>query len=319
MKKKYLIIFLALVLVFVLVSFLVFKIGKRNNADNNAESIDKSVLTPTTLNQASTTDQTSTSANQDSTTANQDSTTADKASTTPSSNIAGDEKPVDIEAVNKKIAAYRPEIAGEKLGSFSEIAAKGDMSACESLAAGEADNCKYYFSVYKNEDGFCGDIETESLKSDCYKKLISENLADKIEICRQTSDVAVKGDCLKSVFWGNETTDSCAMFTDSAVRQICADAVNLKNILADNENNCLKIKDSSLKTLCDQHFIPGDFDKDGLPDADEDRIGTNPYSDDTDGDGYKDKSEIDQGYNPCGAGAMPSAEKLLEACAALKK
>jgi len=41
-----------------------------------------------------------------------------------------------------------------------------------------------------------------------------------------------------------------------------------------------------------------DSDNDGLSDADEKKYGTNIYKSDTDGDGYTDKEEIDNGYDP---------------------
>ena len=41
-----------------------------------------------------------------------------------------------------------------------------------------------------------------------------------------------------------------------------------------------------------------DNDKDGIPDVEEIRLGTNLLSPDTDGDGYLDKDEIEHGYDP---------------------
>lgn len=41
-----------------------------------------------------------------------------------------------------------------------------------------------------------------------------------------------------------------------------------------------------------------DFDRDGLSDADEARLGTDPLLVDTDGDGYSDKEEVDTGHDP---------------------
>jgi hypothetical protein len=41
-----------------------------------------------------------------------------------------------------------------------------------------------------------------------------------------------------------------------------------------------------------------DSDYDGLSDDIEKKLGTDPFKDDTDGDGYKDGEEIDHGYNP---------------------
>lgn len=45
-----------------------------------------------------------------------------------------------------------------------------------------------------------------------------------------------------------------------------------------------------------------DYDKDGLKNSEEYEFGTNPRNDDTDSDGYPDKVEIGNGYNPTGAG-----------------
>lgn len=41
-----------------------------------------------------------------------------------------------------------------------------------------------------------------------------------------------------------------------------------------------------------------DSDSDGISDAQEIQLGTNPFQSDTDGDGYLDKQEIDAGYDP---------------------
>ncbi len=43
-----------------------------------------------------------------------------------------------------------------------------------------------------------------------------------------------------------------------------------------------------------------DSDKDGLPDAFEDAIGTNKNNSDTDNDGFNDKEELEKNYNPSG-------------------
>jgi len=47
-----------------------------------------------------------------------------------------------------------------------------------------------------------------------------------------------------------------------------------------------------------------DSDNDGLPDALEVAIGTNPNNPDSDGDSYSDYEEILNGYNPLGTGKI---------------
>jgi len=47
-----------------------------------------------------------------------------------------------------------------------------------------------------------------------------------------------------------------------------------------------------------------DSDNDGLTDAQEKVLGTDPHNPDTDGDGYLDGAEVKSGYNPLGAGKL---------------
>ena len=56
-----------------------------------------------------------------------------------------------------------------------------------------------------------------------------------------------------------------------------------------------------------------DSDKDGLTDAQEALLGTNPLNADTDGDGYLDGAEVKSGYNPLGAGKLTEEQKAIVA------
>jgi hypothetical protein len=47
-----------------------------------------------------------------------------------------------------------------------------------------------------------------------------------------------------------------------------------------------------------------DTDDDGLTDELETLFGTDPANPDTDGDGYKDGEEVENGYNPLGEGKL---------------
>ena len=300
MKRKIIIIFSVLVFLAILIYFAVILIGKNTEKKNNTQDINKPAEISTS-------------------TEGLVSASSTSATSSPEENIATSSQPiVGVEAVNEKFLEYLPKTSSEQLNSFSGIAANGNMSGCEKLSAAEVDNCKYYFSLYVNNHLACGDIETNALKLKCYKQLILENLTDKISRCNQENVPDSKVNCLDGVFWGIENLDECSFFADKSVNQLCLDSLNLRSASAKN-NNCSKIKDTILKTFCDQYVTPGDFDKDGLSDAEELKIGTNPYAADTDGDGYSDKDEVDKGYNPCGEGLMPTPAKLLEACAALKK
>jgi hypothetical protein len=56
-----------------------------------------------------------------------------------------------------------------------------------------------------------------------------------------------------------------------------------------------------------------DTDSDGIPDALEKLLGTDPDKSDTDGDGYSDKTEILSGYDPLGPGKAVADKKILAA------
>ena len=47
-----------------------------------------------------------------------------------------------------------------------------------------------------------------------------------------------------------------------------------------------------------------DDDGDGLANQEEEKFNTDPQDPDTDGDGYPDKKEIQEGYNPTGEGKL---------------
>ena len=53
--------------------------------------------------------------------------------------------------------------------------------------------------------------------------------------------------------------------------------------------------------------MAGDSDNDGLDDVAESAFGTNQYMIDTDGDGYSDLQEIQNGYNPSGDGQLEAS------------
>jgi hypothetical protein len=55
-----------------------------------------------------------------------------------------------------------------------------------------------------------------------------------------------------------------------------------------------------------------DSDNDGLADVEEVALGTNPLLADTDGDTYSDKTEVDNSYNPLGAGDISQDPNIIK-------
>ena len=54
----------------------------------------------------------------------------------------------------------------------------------------------------------------------------------------------------------------------------------------------------------EEEYVNIDPDNDGLTNTDEEFYGTDPLNPDSDGDGYTDGAEVENGYNPLGQGAL---------------
>lgn len=254
---------------------------------------------------------------------NQETETSDVSSKNSlSENLNGDDSNLqaqpaiekDINSIDQLVNKKFPETDLAQLNSFLEIAVSGSMKDCEVLSENE-DKCKYYFSIYTGNSGFCGDINDKTIQFDCYKELILKDISTRFAECKNKEIVVVKVNCFRDLFWAIDKNESCNIFSDQEINQYCLDSINLKNAIAHGQKNCSLISDLSFKNFCEQFFAVGDFDNDGLSDAEEARIGTNPYLSNTDNDDYNDKEEIERGYNPCGEGKLPAIDKLSVLCA----
>lgn len=92
-----------------------------------------------------------------------------------------------------------------------------------------------------------------------------------------------------------------------------AEAVTLDQLLTPTTTPTVtpSIKPTATPSLTPPPDPNLDRDSDGLPDFLETTYGTDPLKADTDGDGYKDGSEICDGYTPLGAGLMPDSMKAF--------
>lgn len=239
-------------------------------------------------------------------------------SITPNIILPVNQSPPDIKEFNQIFLDKNPSIGIKELSSFSEVLVNGSMGDCETLTAG-ADECKYYFATYYNDDGKCGDIEDGNSRFTCYKKLISNNLDSKFQLCNQKDIVDNKINCFNNIFWAITTTEACDLFVNDFIKQNCLDIVNLKKAINNDDKFCVAIENPEFREYCNSFFAQGDFDRDGLLDSQELVIGTDPYNNDTDNDGVFDKVEIDSNSNPCGDGVLPEPADLFKMCAKFKK
>lgn len=224
----------------------------------------------------------------------------------------GEAEEKNITLINQTVNKVFPETNLVQLNSFLEIANSENMGGCEDLSE-KTDECKYYFSIYQGDSVFCGDIDDKNIQLNCYKELAPLEINTKLDKCQKIS--GSNHNCLIHLFWAVKDLDSCAIFKDQEINQLCLDVVNFNEAISANVSKCNLIRNQLLKDFCEQLFVAGDFDEDGLSDREESKIGTSPYLADTDGDGFSDKKEFSDGYNPCGEGKVPAAAELLKVCA----
>ena len=66
------------------------------------------------------------------------------------------------------------------------------------------------------------------------------------------------------------------------------------------------IAENFMKAFIGTISVRLDEDRDGIYTDEEEALGTDPKLIDTDGDGFSDKEEVDNGYNPLGEGRLGS-------------
>ena len=81
---------------------------------------------------------------------------------------------------------------------------------------------------------------------------------------------------------------------------------NINTNINDNQNTNENINDNTNTTPGDDEL---DDDADGLTNAEEAELGTDPLDPDSDNDGYKDGQEVFGGYNPLGTGRIEGWEE----------
>ena len=119
------------------------------------------------------------------------------------------------------------------------------------------------------------------------KKEIKENIVKKTEKILEKEEIKLEvGEVIKS----QPVKKAEVLVKKEIIKQnITQQVENLDQSLSSKEKeNQYKLKE--MEEI--------DNDKDGIPDVEEIRLGTNLLSPDTDGDGYLDKDEIEHGYDP---------------------
>lgn len=194
-----------------------------------------------------------------------------------------------------------PELSDSQLAFYRETArnTKEIIVPCEKRS--DANDCIASVAFIKSESSICGEIENQEVKNKCVNVILKELAAEKIDKCWSLDDGhGFATNCLRNVFAIYNNSEDCQSLESTAVRQVCEGIFYYEiAFISRDAELCKKITNEKLNQYCYNAILP-DSDKDGLPDIDEAKLGTNSDNPDTDGDGYKDGEEVKSGYNPLG-------------------
>ncbi|MEI8360971.1 MAG: thrombospondin type 3 repeat-containing protein [bacterium] len=196
-------------------------------------------------------------------------------------------------SVNQQKIVEKAETAQDYNRTMQAVLANRIDECNKVVVAADKNSCINSVASYVTDEKMCDLVSDKKLASDCasnivLKKIISSSTPERcndltspyIETCMDTFSVNFK-----------KTTD-CKIFKDSKKCQnIVAHtlAINSRDL-----KSCDKITDADLRNHCQTviNALPLDSDKDGLSNAQEKSIGTDPFKADTDNDGVSDGQEI---------------------------
>ncbi|MBI1908342.1 hypothetical protein HYS28_02910 [Candidatus Uhrbacteria bacterium] len=147
-----------------------------------------------------------------------------------------------------------------------------DAAVCSALDAEAKTSCQddvaFRLAVANEDYAACADLTDETLRANCEARLLSVVIAS--------------GDC-------------AAYGVDASV---CNGQAQLDAVIAAGDPEGCNTLPDELEGDCRDAFASLDADHDGLSLGEEYGYGTDPKNADTDGDGYNDGREVQNGYDP---------------------
>lgn len=255
MTKKYLILLSLVILLLGVVGFAIYQTQKNNNPILNSPSTTSAAINNSNGQLVSSEEQpfiSSTTKNQSDNVSGVASNTASNVNANTQTNYPATR---DVNVVRTIFNNKFPDLNIKQINSFLAVAVKGNMQGCEETPKLN-DECKYYFALYKNDAGYCGDIGDKKIQFDCYSELVFNNISSKFSNCSVIKSVFEKVNCFQNVFWAVDDLKSCSIFDsqDVQIQQACLDSTIFKLSMSQYKNNCANIKDTDIKDYCELRF-----------------------------------------------------------------
>ncbi|MFW5888126.1 MAG: hypothetical protein ACOCVY_00215 [Patescibacteria group bacterium] len=223
---------------------------------------------------------------------------------------------------------------------YAKAQKSNSIDECQNIKNKETkDHCIMNLALSNDNNNDCEVISDERIKQDCINNIYLKQAksTQDISVCEKMLSDKYKEKCVASVV--NEIDDpqniEICNTLEGEAKSTCRDRINFNLAIKEQDmkaceeinselerKECinkmifeLKLRDTDecqknlngvgveyckeklTKFLNSEEF---DFDQDGLSNAEEKKHGTDPYLEDTDGDGYNDKEEVEKGYNPSG-------------------
>ncbi len=188
-----------------------------------------------------------------------------------------------------------------------------NVSLCEEIPLPKTrDRCIFDVAVGKDDLTACDMITNDSTKTSCRDKvLIQKNTPEKnLNDCLQVSTPLGQGNCARRLFSRLRDVAECGIYKETGFLEECVWVVTTRLAYKKSDPTlCDALENVSSQESCRDPFDENtpfiadiDRDGDGLSYEEEMNFGSSDDTKDTDGDGFDDKTEIENGYNPLGEG-----------------
>lgn len=236
-------------------------------------------------------------------------------SSTPATNTNGEVGAMDPFEASLAACAELPDPDLCRDGQrFQAALREKSATYCGEVTRSETRNmCYELVAIQQGDSAICAGIDNAELQASCTTRAAARSaiLSGDAAVCQSISGNE-QIDCLERVFGGlpSISVAGCARYSDDLLLA-CQEYVELRSAANAKDRTRCTQQAGRFRSLCDVYVpLPSvlapneDADGDGLSNADEQQYKANPFLPDTDGDGYTDGAEVQNGYDPAGPGSL---------------
>jgi len=215
----------------------------------------------------------------------------------------------------KKKFENKPEIKNKKTENiffYQKAIQENNIVVCQKIDISRSKNlCLIQVAQKKQDLKICDTIDNMDLKEKCvYDVLLSLALKEKnLKTCVKMSSFPEKKSCIEKVSQNINDSEKCREIDEKELKAICLNRFFYSQAIKNKDSDlCYKVFDLNYRASCLSKLLniplDSDNDQDNLSFLKENIYGTDFNNKDTDGDGFLDGDEVEDGYNPKGEGLL---------------